>query len=796
MKITYQSQLVLIILLLANALLLGQETPIEQSIRGRVFDQSTQQGLEGASIIVQNEATKLGAVSGENGEFVFEAVPVGRYELSVNYIGYAGLTRKGLLLTSGQELVLELGLNEQAITSEEVQIVADQRNVTNEAAVVSAISFSVEELRRIPGGIDDPARMAAKFPGVSPNGSVLTNELNVRGNSSRAVIWRLEGVDIYNPNHFGLLGGSGGSITIFSQQLLANTDFFSGAFPADYGNAIGGVFDARFRNGNTRKREHSLQLGFLGIDASTEGPLSKSGNASYLINYRYSTTGILDGFFELGAIPTFQDVSFKLHFKLPKNATLDVFGLGGLSIIEFAPELDTTIWDRQIGANFGRLNRSLTGTAGLSYFRPLGENTYFKSALIGTGIRSIQLRYYQNRDLVTADTTRRSLDKDFRLSWSSFVNHKFSARHQNRSGLILHGLRSDVFFVQGTEFEPGTGQGTMLTDTLRQGAGQSFLLQAYSRSQFMLSEKWRLNAGVHLMYFPYTGEVSVEPRLGLRWQMLPNQSLSFGYGLHSQMEPFFTYVVGRRNASGSLDLYNADLRFNKAHHLVLGYRWQINEGLRIGLEAYYQSQFNLVVGENLPISRVAALDFIFETFDLDNGGTGRNMGLEFALERSFTDGYYLLANASLFDATFVANDGIERPSQYNAGFVANGVIGKEWQVGRKKGKSNLFNLNLAATYSGNQYFTPIDLPAAIAIGRYVADYANPNSMVQDPLLFLDASLVYQINKANRSSQLSLQIKNLLNQRPLLGEFFDRDRGLVGTQQGTGIFPVLAWKIQF
>ncbi|MEL7532992.1 MAG: hypothetical protein AAFN10_16870 [Bacteroidota bacterium] len=515
-----------------------------------------------------------------------------------------------------------------------------------------------------------------------------------------------------------------------------------------------------------------------------------------MINYRYSTTGILDRFLNLGAIPTFQDVSFKLHFKLPKNASLDVFGLGGLSSIEFTPILDTTIWDQQVGANFGRLNHNLTGTAGISYFMPLSENTYFKSVLVGTGIRSYQERFYQNRDLITADTTRRALDKDFRLTSSTYVNHKFNARHQNRTGLILHGLRSNVFFIQGVEVEPGTGLGTMLTDTLRQGDGQGFLLQAYSRSQFMLNEKWRFNAGVHLMYFPFTGEVSVEPRFGLRWQLSRNQSLAFGYGLHSQMEPFFTYVVARRDMSGNLNRYNADLLFNKSHHLVLGYRWQINEGFRIGLEAYYQSQFNLVVGEELPISRVAALDFRFETFDLNNGGTGRNMGIEFALERSFTDGYYLLANGSLFDATFVANDGIERPSQYNAGIVANGVIGKEWQVGRKKGKANLFNLNLAATYSGAQYYTTIDLPSAIAIGRYVADYANPNSQVQDPLLILDASIVYQKNKANRSSQLSLQVKNLLNQRPVLGEFFDRDRGVVGTQLGSGLFPVLAWKVQF
>lgn len=770
----------------------AQETSIKQNIRGRVFDQFTQQALVGASLVVQNENLKLGTVSDEKGEFVFTAVPVGRYEIKVQYIGYASLARKGLLLTSGQELVLELGLNEQALTGDAVQIVADQRKVTNEAAVVSARSFSVEELRRIPGGIDDPARMVSKLPGVSPNGSALTNELNVRGNSSRAVIWRLEGVDIYNPNHFGALGGTGGSITLFSQQLLTNTDFFSGAFPADYGNALGGVFDARFRNGNTQKREHTLQIGFLGIDAATEGPLSASGNASYLANYRYSTTGLVDQFLDLGAIPSFQDLSFKLHFKLPKSGTVDVFGLGGIATILQLPVMDSSLWSTDIGSDLGNVTRSVTGTVGVSYFQPLSEKTYLRTALIGTGIKLGLLRYIQNRDLVSADTTYKSADEEYRLTWSTYLSHKFGARHQNRTGLMIHAMAADLLLIEGDI----DGGNIANPDTLRQGTGQGLLVQAYTRSQFLLNEKWQLNAGLHLMYFPLTGEVSLEPRLGLRWQISPKQSLAFGYGLHSQMEPFFTYVAARRAANGQLQAINDDLGFNKAHHLVLAYRWQFNSRLRLGFEAYYQSQFNLVVGTEVPIARIAALDYAFESFDLDNGGSGRNMGIEFALERSFTAGYYLMLNGSLFDATYIANDGIERSSINNAGIVGNAIVGKEWQVGRKKGKANLFNLNLSATYSGAQFYTPLNLERSIATGRYVIDYANPNSFQQDPLLFLDASIVYQKNKAKRSTQLSLQIKNILNQRPIIGDFFDRENGATAPVLGTGFLPVLSWKIQF
>jgi len=768
---------------------------VSQTVRGVIFDQATRQPLAGALVQIMDIKPTLGAISDSTGSFFMTKVPVGRYQLRISYIGYKTLLRGSVLVNTGQETVLEIGMDAQAIDGDMVVIEADQRKVTNEAAMVSARSFSAEELRRIPGGIDDPSRTAVKFPGVTPTGFALSNELNVRGNTSRAVIWRLEGIDIYNPNHFATLGGTGGSVTLFSQQLLTNTDFFSGAFPADYGNALGGVFDARFKNGNTQKRQHSVQLSFLGVDLATEGPFSSSGKSSYLANYRYSTTGIVGQFLTVGAIPTFQDFSFKLHFQLPNAATVNVFGIGGISLTDLPPNQDTTQWADDARANFGSLSRTQTGTMGLTYSQPVGENSFFQTGILGTGIRVFQERFFQRTDLITADTILRSDDSEFRVSWTSFLNHKFSSRHTHRTGVTVHGLSSDIFYVQANNlFNQATN--TDLVDTLRRGTGQSLLVNAYSRSQFILTPSLQVNAGLHLMYLALSGEVSLEPRLGIRYQLNPKQSLSFWYGLHSQMEPFFAYIVQRRNSAGDLFRFNEDLRFNKAHHLVLSYKWQFNESLRLGVEVYYQSQFNLVVGENLPISRVGGIDLEFETKDLNNGGTGRNMGIEFALERNFAQGYYFLVNGSLFDATYVANDGIRRNARNNARVVGNIIVGKEWKLGKKRGKANLLNVNLSASYAGPQYFSPVDLEAANAKGIYQTDFLNPNTLQQDPLTFLDGSLVYQRNRPKRSIQWSIQVRNILNQQPLISQAYNQDAQEVIDFFGSGIVPILAWRIQF
>lgn len=766
-----------------------------QTIRGTVIDKVSQIPLPKATITLLGTEPLIGATTDEKGRFMVENVPIGRYDISVSYVGYSTFIQTSVFVKTAEETLVEIALTEQTADVDEIVVTSDQRQVTNEAGIVSAKSFKVEELSSIPGSLDDPGRMLQKFAGIAPYPSISRNFINIRGNAARAVRWRLDDMDIYNPNHYGLLGNSGGSLTIFSPRLLTNSDFYSGAFPADYGNALGGVFDMRFRNGNTEKHQHSVQLGFLGLDVASEGPFSNNGNASYIANYRFSTTGLLEPFLNIGGIPVYQDLSFKLHFKTKNNGSLNIFGIGGASRTSFMPSSDTTEWVDN-SSNFWRVTETITGTIGVNYIQPISDKTFFKSILIGTGIQSSDVRYYQNYDLVTKDTVRLGFDKDFKFSWQGYVNHRFSKRHTHRSGVILHHLRSDVQFLQGDQL--GNGRGTTnLTDTLRTGQGSSFLAQAYSRSQFYLGERWQVNAGIHAMYFMLTGEISVEPRLSIRYQVNSASSLNFGYGLHSQMEPFFAYISERYDENiGSRIRPNEDLLFNKAHHFVLGYYNQLSDKWRLGVEAYYQSQFNLVVGENLPISRVGGYDFAFESFDLDNDGIGQNYGLEVSIEKGFGNGYLFLANTSIFESNYTANDGVARPSQSNANYIVNVVGGKEWRVGERKGKTNFLSLNLSTTYSGAQYFTNLDLQQSIAQGFAIPDYANPNTGVQDPLLLVDIAFIFKRNREKSNSQLTLQLVNILNREPVAGAIFDRENGEQDEFLGSGFLPILSYRMSF
>lgn len=765
-----------------------------QTIKGSLFDTYSLSPVVGAVVQIDGNGTSQSTISDANGQFKIANLTLGRYDVTIKALGYNTYVQQAVNVLSAKQTVLEIALTESSEMLQEVVVNSNQRRVTNEAAVVSAKSFNVEELSRFPGSVDDPARMIRKFAGVPPTATITFNAINVRGNASRGLRYRLEDMDIYNPNHFGILGGSGGSLTIFSQHLLTNTDFYSGAFPADYGNTTGAVFDMRFRNGNTERHEQAIQASFLGVDFAAEGPLSKNGKSSYIANYRYSSTGIINSFLNFGAIPTFQDFSFKLNWKLDNGGQLNVFGLAGASSSSLTPKEDTTTWNGQSSA-FGSYTESNTATAGISYIKPLSDKTYLKSILVGTGINSYSARYFLNSDY-TRDTTRIGDDYDITACFQTYINHKFSDRHTHRSGVILSRMHSNVQYVQGIVREQGAGSYD-LSDTVRYGAGSSYLAQAYSRSQFYLSENLQLNAGIHAMALAQTGEISVEPRLGLRYRINPRSSLNLAYGLHSQMEPWFAYVNQTYDSSvGDYVHFNDDLRFNKAHHFTLAYYNQLSQNWKFGAELYYQDQYNLVVGTDLPISRVGGYDFRFESNDLDNGGVGQNYGLEVSIERGFSDGYFFMANTSLYESNYTANDGIKRNSMFNAGYIVNVVSGKEWQLGGKRGKSNVLNINLSASVCGPQYFTNADLVESANRGYYVADFANPNTGVQDALTLIDASIIYKKNKAKSSTIWTLQLSNLLNQKAITGNFYDRDNQTLQFVYGTGMLPIISWRKNF
>lgn len=366
--------------------LLAQETrenkEYTQTIRGQVLDQVTKTGLPGASIIIQDSDPLVGTTTDLNGHFVLPEVPTGRANLQVSMIGYESTLLRQIPVSSGKEVVLNIPLQESLVEIAEVVVTAkgDPQEARNEMAMVSARGLDMEETNRYAGSRNDPARMAQNFAGVS-GANDSRNDIIIRGNSPTGVLWRLEGVDIPNPNHFGALGTTGGPVSMLNNNLLGKSDFMTSAFPAQYGNATAGVFDLSMRKGNAFKYEHIFQIGFNGLEIGTEGPLGGKNGASYLLNYRYSTLCLMQ---ELGfsagtgsAIPYYQDLSLKIDVPTKNMGRFSIFALGGKSNIDLiGAEVDSSATDLYSEISQNIYNSAKVGVAGISHIQYYNERTY------------------------------------------------------------------------------------------------------------------------------------------------------------------------------------------------------------------------------------------------------------------------------------------------------------------------------------------------------------------------------------------------------------------------------------
>ncbi|MDO1446783.1 TonB-dependent receptor [Rhodocytophaga aerolata] len=765
---------------------------LTQTIRGTVVDKESQTPVIGASVIISSIDPVKGSSTDSHGNFRIEGVPVGRHTIKITSIGYEEQVIPEMLVGSGKEVIMNVRMTESLIQMNEIVVVAAEQEKgkpINDMATLSARSISVEETKRYAASINDPARAALSFAGVSSTDDV-GNEIVIRGNSPKGLLWRLEGVEIPNPNHFAEEGSAGGAVSILSVNMLDNSDFFTGAFPAEYGNALSGVFDIKLRRGNNEKREYAFQAGLLGVDFAVEGPFSKNSKASYLANYRYSTLSILDniGIKVAGtSIPKFQDFSFKVHLPTSKAGNFSVWGLGGLSSQQRAVDKDSTAWESKYDRHQDAFSVSM-GAFGLTHTYFLDEKTFFESVLSFSGNRNKYTRDTLN-DEYTPVFDYQDNFTNTAIRGSVMVNRKFNSRHTLRTGIIFSHLSFDLF-SEGRDRDLGNQVVRFV-----ENKGSSQLFQSYAQWKYRIAQNLTLNTGLHYLQLALNGSKSLEPRAGLKWDFSPRQSVGVGVGVHSRQEAMSTYFAQHRLSDGTYVTPNRNLGFTKASHAVVSYENQLKEDLRLKTEVYYQ-WLNQVPIRTDPASTMAIINREdgFVTDSLVNKGTGRNYGLELTLEKFFTNNYYFLATTSLYDSKYKPANGREYNTRFNGNFVANVTAGKEIKVGRSK--TNLIGLNTRIIWAGGKRYTPINLAASRVKGEAV--YYEDQAFGEQASNYYraDIRLSYRKNNPKASHILSLDIQNVTNRLNVYGKYYDEDKGEIATSYQTGLIPILNYRIEF
>ncbi len=763
---------------------------LTQTIRGRVIDNESEMSLPGAAVIVTSVLPVKGVSTDFDGYFVIKNVPIGRHNLKVKFLGYEEIKLPNILVGSAKEVVLNISMTESYENIEEVIVIAKRKKAetNNEMATVSSRSFSTEETSRYAASVDDPARMAQSYAGVSSTDD-LSNEIIVRGNSPLGLLWRINGIEVPSPNHFSEEGASGGGISALSINMLDNSDFFTGAFPAEYGNATSGVFDVKLRNGNSNKQEYVFQLGVLGTDIALEGPLKKGSNASYLINYRYSTLGLLTGLgiIDLGGDNNiFQDLAFQFNVPTQKAGVFKLFALGGLSNGESSVN-EAEIKADPKGEYYDDNYNSNVGVIGLSNQLFFGEKAYLKTTLsysaqnIGFTERLIN-NFTLQRDQLYND---RFVNESYRAN--SFLNYKFNVKHTLRIGGTYSKLGYNLFAEGDDDF----GQNVTYIDQ----SGSTDQLQQYAQWKYRFHEKWTLNTGYHYLYFNLNGNQSFEPRLGLKYKIDDVQSLSAGFGLHSRIAPLSFYNSEIEDDDGSFSKANKNLEFTKALHYVIGYDRQLAEELRVKIEVYYQDLYDVPVS---PDSNSTGSGVNF-SYGINNTrviaeGTSQNVGLEFTLEKFFSNNYYYLFTASIFNSKYQMPDGREFNTRFNSNYRLTLLGGKEFPMG--KNDNNLLALNGRFIWAGGNRVTPIDENASRLEQETVFIEARAYEDQVPAYWRGDVTVSYRINKEKVAHIISLQIQNVTNRENVAGYYFDTNEQEVLPSTQFGLIPILKYRLEF
>ncbi len=767
---------------------------ITQTIRGTVYESETRQPLPGASVYLKDTGPGLGATTDEQGNFRIEKVPIGRYVLKASFVGYETFTIPDLLVQAGKETVLEIALVQAAKNLDEIVVRDNTQTPVETIDPVSSRTFSVEETRRYAATFFDPARLATSFPGVV-GANDQGNHISVRGNSPNSLLWRLEGVDIANPNHLSNAGTfsdrrvqNSGNQSILSTQVLDNSTFLSGAFPARYGNAIGGVFDMRLRKGNNQQYEYTAQLGLIGLEFAVEGPFKKGSESSFLANYRYSTVGLLTNVIGLdfgGENITFQDLSFNLSFPTEKAGEFTVFGIGGLGSNVFEASRDSVDWETEKDRYDVEFTNDM-GALGVTHTLSLGK-AFWKTTLATSALSSSRFGDVLDNNYQAIRVSQDDY-QEVRLSATSSLTHKLAGNHSVSGGFYLDRLNYKLRSVDGN-----------LVSTpkeLVEGDGGGYLVQPYITGKYAITDQLSLNAGLHFTYFSMSGSQSLEPRASLQWDLSARQSLIFAYGLHSQLQLPGVYFYAATLPNGQVTNPNQSLGFTKAHHYVLSYTHLLGETANLRLETYYQSLFDVPISRN-PNSTFSALN-LFEGFvnePLVNEGTGRNYGVELTLEKSMTDSYYFLLSSSLYQSKYTVADGVQRNTRFNGNFAISATGGKEfpWNKGDKK---RVIGINLRGVYMGGQRTTPINVNASEQAQTTIFDDAQAFSNQLPAYFKIDFRLSLRKNKSNYTSELSLDLQNALNRENVAFQYYDALQDQVITKYQLGLIPILTYRIEF
>jgi hypothetical protein len=764
-----------LVLITLSASVFGQD--IKTSVKGMITDLTTGLPVPGVNIKIESEAGTFTGQTNDAGKYSVET-GIGRYRFTASSTGYESVSQE-ILTSAGKGLTLNISLHQSVQQLKEIEVESSML----QPELAGQRSLTIEKTLRIPANFFDPVRVITAYPGVV-TANDQGNSIIVRGNSPNGLLWKLNGVDIVNPNHLSNAGtfsdkpmANGGGVNIISGQMIDKTDFYMGQVPTAYGNALAGIIDMNLREGNKQKLEVTAQASLIGLDVAAEGPLGKNENTSFLVNYRYSTVGLLSkaGIDFGDETITFQDLSFHLNHRGSKGMVFSLFGFWGDSKNEFeakAPEdweQEKDQYDINYKSNTGALGANVTiplvggklsgavaySSTSQSRISEIDPSAYLPVFFVKTDNYD-QSNALLSANLVYSSALSKSVEWDIGISANSIDNS-------------VNALKVLTFYNDEFTYEQRVN-----------GGNDGVLIQPYANFKVSVSSVLSLSAGVRYVNYSYNGSSAVEPRLSGVYKTSEKSSFALSYGLISQTQLPQFYAVTK------------DLELTKAHHFDGSYTTVLSNDIQLRTGLYYQKLFDVPIGDGYLFSAINFLEGNPPTA-LISEGTGTNYGADITVEKQFFNKHYVLLGGSYYNSKYIAGDGLERSSRFNGHYTFSAIHGKEWT---KETKRRTIGLNTRVLYLGGMRQSEVIEDQSILSGETFYNEGNPYSKKLGDYFRLDLRLSFRKNKPGYTRTFAIDIQNLTNQQNDAYEYYDRVQAKTVMKYHLGIIPLLVYRVDF
>ena len=638
-------------------------------IKGNVVNALNNEPIGFANILVLERGK--GTTTDIDGNYQILDLEPGLYNIRASFIGFDEKTIYEIQVSNAKPAIINFSLEEATEQLEEVVVKASPFKKTEESPL-SLRTIGVAEIQRNPGGNRDISKVVQALPGVTSTAS-FRNDLIIRGGAPNENRFYLDDVEVPNINHFATQGASGGPVGLINVNFIREVDFYSGAFPANRGNALSSVFNFRQRNGRTDKIGATFLLGASDAGLTLEGPIGDK--TTFLLSARRSYLGFLFQLLELPFLPTYNDFQTKVTYKINQKNEIYFIGLGAIDQFELNLEANDTESKQFLLDNLPE-SPQWNYTNGLVY-KHYADNGYWTFVLSRNMLDNKSVKYFQNdkssEDNLILDYQSQEIENKLRIENTS--------RQQDFK--INYGIGAEYVKYNNRTFNRiFTSIGEQTIDY--QSAFDMYKYYAFAQiSRKFQNDRLVLSLGARLDGNDYSKEMNnpfrqFSPRFSLSYALVENLSFNFNTGIYYQLPP---YTILGYQEEGQFINKNNGIQFIQTNHLVGGLELNTAANSKISLEAYFKQYFDypFLIRDSITLANLGGDFGVIGNEPAVSRSKGRSYGIEFLFQQRMYKGFYGIAAYTLGWSEFEDKNGKFVPSSWDARHILNVTLGKKFE---------------------------------------------------------------------------------------------------------------------